>query len=156
VSALLVVAALGLAGCGGDDEAEPAANEPPAIEEQAPSKAEVIGRADAICTQTKVVIDMARTRFHHGNFDQASEAELADFVRGKLVPAYRSELTSLGKLAAEGGGSDDLDQIVASGEEATEALADDPAKVSPVGGSSLFDEANQLASDYGLSVCVAP
>jgi hypothetical protein len=159
LSALLLVAVLAIAGCGGDDdggdEAAPAETQPAPSEEPGtggPTKEELIARADAICSQAKVNIDMARSQFHHGNIDQASTDELRQFVLDRIVPVYENALAGLSRLPDD----PDLDEIVASGERATEELADDPLAISPRGGSALFDEANDLARGFGLSVCVAP
>ncbi len=153
-AAAFVVAVLAVAGCGGDDESEPAASEPTVSEQQEPSNAEVITRADAICSQAKVAIDMARTRFHHGNFDQASDAELETFVADRIVPVYENEISSLRKLPGADAG--ELGAVLDEADGAVARLADDPTQINLKGGSALFDEANRLAADYGLSVCVAP
>ena len=153
---LVVVIVLALAGCG-DDEQEPTSVPVPADEPATGAeadKAELISRADAICGQAKVAIDMARTRFHHGNFDQASAAELATFVEDRIVPVYRNEISSLRKLP--GADTGELAAILDSAEAATVKLAAEPAQINLRGGSQFFDDANGLAEDYGMSVCVAP
>jgi hypothetical protein len=115
-----------------------------------------VSRADAICGQAKVAIDMARTRFHHGNFDQASAAELEGFVADRIVPVYENEIASLRKLPVPAGDERELERILSAAERANEALAVDPEQIAPDGGSPLFDGANGLAGAYGLSVCIAP
>jgi hypothetical protein len=158
-SAALVVAAIALVGCGGDDgDGDEAAGEPPAVQTapEGPSKGETVSRADAICGQAKVAIDMARTRFHHGNFDQASPAELEQFVLDRIVPVYENEVSSLRKLPVPAGDEKEFEEILSAAERANEALAVDPEQIAPNGGSPLYDEANRLAGAYGLSVCIAP
>jgi hypothetical protein len=158
LSAVLVVA-IAFAGCGGDDgEGDEGSSEPAATQSapQGPSKAETVSRADAICSQAKVNIDMARTRFHHGNFDQASPAELEGFVADRVVPVYENEISSLRKLPLPAGDERQFGKILAAAERANEALATDSGQIAPNGGSPLFDAANGLARAYGLSVCIAP
>ncbi len=154
--AIVVSACLGV-GCGNDDEATTAA--PSGIEQQAaggPSSSEYIARADPICAQVKRSIDIARTKFHHGDLDAGEEGELTAFVEDKIVPLYRSEVVALRKLPTPAADRGQIDKMLAATEKATEQLADDPSQIGPRAGSPLFDPANELARDYGLAVCVAP
>jgi hypothetical protein len=157
IALTVATVAVGGGGCGDDagEETRPV-ERTAAGEAQGPTKAEVISRADAICGQAKVAIDMARTRFHHGNLGQATATQLEQFVHERVVPVYRNELSSLGKLPVPAGDSAQFEEILSEAERANAQLAKAPEQISQLGGSPLFDDANRLARSYGLSVCVTP
>jgi hypothetical protein len=78
------------------------------------------------------------------------------FVEDKIVPLYRSEVVALRRLPTPAADRETIEEMLETADEAATRLAADPEKIGPRAGSPLFDRANQLARDSGLTVCVAP
>ncbi len=136
--ALLSVAALFAAGCGGD--AGSSSDEP------APTKAAYITDADAICKAGQsdfeaIVKDLP-------NDIEAPESQAA--ISDEIVPLYRDQIEQLRALTPPEGDEEATARIYDAVEEAVDKVEEDPSALDEV---VTFEEANTLATDYGLEVC---
>ena len=135
----------GLAGCGNDDEG--------------PSKSEYIEKADAVCGAADPKIDAI---FRSKLGDDPSPRQAQAGLRAMLTEERKllAELRALEKPADD---QDEIDRIYAARERAVddiEAAAGSPASaieyfetsIEAEGGGG-FDEADRLASTYGMAYC---
>jgi hypothetical protein len=138
-----VLAAAALAGCGGDDD-------------EGPSKAEYVEKADAVCAKTDVKIDdVVRSVGRDPNSAQAQSGLRA------ILPLERSLLTELRALEKPAADEDEIDRIW----DARERAVDELEAASRAPGTSLtyvetdetpaFEETARLASEYGMVDCEA-
>lgn len=130
VAASLVVAALGLSGCGDDDSA--AGSIP---------KEEFLEAANAICEEGAAEIE-------------AAEAEAAfgpDFFIGTVIPSIRQQMADMRALGFPEGDEEAVGSIF----DDTEAVLDTiEADAESVGSApNPFAGLNERMDDYGLTVC---
>jgi len=138
LAALLSVAALFAAGCGGDDDSSSG--------EPAPTKAAYIVKADAICTAGQTDFE-AIVQDLPGDIE-APESQAA--IVDAIVPLYRDQIEQLRALTPPEGDEETTATIYDAVDEATDVIEENPSALGP---DNLFDEANTLATDYGLQVC---
>lgn len=135
----VILVALLIAGCGSDDSGSETAGPL--------TRDEFIAQADQICEAES----------------QAAEEELADYpedptedeiraaVTEIVVPSIDRQLESIGALEFPEGDEEEVGEILDQLREANDAVREDPLLVnSPVG---PFEEASQLAADYGMLNC---
>jgi hypothetical protein len=135
---LLSVTVLFAAGCGGDDDSS--------SDEPAPTKAAYIADADAICEAGQsdfeaIVKDLP-------NDIEAPESQAA--ISDEIVPLYRDQIEQLRALTPPEGDEEATARIYDAVEEAVDKVEEDPSALDEV---VTFEEANTLATDYGLEVC---
>lgn len=137
--AVLAVACLAIAGCGGGSE-------------EALTKTEFIKQGNAICDQAtkareKVISEVSEETNPKGNVEAAQEA-----VIHKGIPTYEKAAEELDGLAAPAGDEKKVEAIVAAMEEAANRALADPhtAIISDL----PFRKADKLAEGYGLKSCV--
>jgi hypothetical protein len=119
----------------------------------APSKAEYIKKADAICAKGNQEAATAARSALTSNNPSPEEAQAAV---AKVVPVLKKHVAELKALKRPDGDKEQLntlyaavDKVVASYEEA----AQDPTKAAALFKSDVNDEANKLAADYGMKEC---
>jgi len=135
---LLSVTVLFAAGCGGDDDSS--------SDEPAPTKAAYIADADAICEAGQsdfeaIVKDLP-------NDIEAPESQAA--ISDEIVPLYRDQIEQLRALTPPEGDEEATARIYDAVEEAVDETEANPSALDEV---ATFEEANNLAIDYGLKVC---
>ena len=133
--ALFATTAL-VAACGGDDSSD----------EPAPTKAAYIEEADAVCASDQsefeeIVADLP-------NDIEAEESQTA--ITDEIVPLYRDQVEELRAITPPEGDEDTTAAIYDAVDSALDAIDEDP---SALGDASTFEEANNLATEYGLEVC---
>jgi hypothetical protein len=154
LTATLSATAVILVACGSD--AEPL------------TKEQFIEQADAICQHTSDVIEPIMTRFW-SDFEGEEDATVDDavFVRfdelfGEVTPHFEQQLSDLRDLEPPEGDRDAVSVLLNSFEGGIDTIneviddavgGDDAARERLGSDDDPFDEANQLAREYGLSVC---
>jgi septal ring factor EnvC (AmiA/AmiB activator) len=129
--AAALLAAL-IVGCGGSSEAAPL------------KKSQFVKQADEVCASTQ------KERAEQSDELAESEDSEEDLMRALLEPVENmtDELADLGPPAGQ---EKEVEAIIAAYEKGISKLEADP------GASDVplaFDQANQLAADYGLTDCV--
>ena len=137
LAALFATSALIVAGCGGDDSSD---------DEPAPTKAEYITQADDICVADQEEIQTAAADVSGDPDDPATQ----EVVTNDVLPIYQDQLAELRDLTPPEGDEDATEAIYSALEEALAAVDEDPAAI---GDPTVFAEANDLATEYGLKEC---
>jgi hypothetical protein len=132
----LAVIAFAIAGCGGGDDA--------------PSKAEYIGKADAICKKGND--EIAKGAAALGASPTPDEA--TTFAKDKLIPNIEGQLSDLRDLDKPDGDGDTIDAITDALQSGLDKAKADPSSlVSGDAATTPFADANAKADAYGLKVC---
>jgi len=135
--ALFATTAL-VAACGGDDDSS--------SDEPAPTKAAYIEEADAICAADQAEFEEITTDLPNDIEAEESQAAITD----EILPLYRDQVEALRAITPPEGDEDATSAIYDSVDTALDAIEEDP---SALGDQATFEEANTLATDYGLKVC---
>lgn len=143
IAILLGVFAIALvgAGCGGGDDSTSSGL----------SKAQFVKQGDAICAkaETKKNSDL-ETAFKEGS--KGGKPLSKSFERQLVIEvALPPIVTMTEELAALGAPDGDGEAIVSAFEDGISAIEDDPGSV--LDGSNPFEEADQLAGQYGFKAC---
>ena len=148
-ASLLAIVALGLfgAGCGDDDDSGDSGDSGG----DALTKAEFVKQGNAICTEGNAEINEGFAALG----PQPSEAKQQEFILDTLVPNAQGQLDQIGELTPPEGDEDEIDAILAAGEEGLTKVEEEPAALYRSGSADPFNEFSQLAGDYGLTVCAA-
>jgi hypothetical protein len=142
--ALLLAA--GLTGCGGDDDpkkAEESSSAAPAL-----SQADFLEQGNAICAAGNEEISTAADALG----EAPGQEDIEGFTVDVLIPNVQGQHDAIDALGAPEGDEDTVDAILAALQDGIDALSDDPSLITQQDGDP-FVEANQLASDYGLTEC---
>lgn len=145
VAVAAALLALGAAGCGGGDETSTDTTQGTPL-----SKADFIAQADEICAAGSRDLEQAQQeRFG----DTApSDAEGVAFVEEDLIPTLEQEANSIDELGPPDEDIDQVNAIVDALRSGIEELESDPQALID-GDTTAFEEANELANEYGLEVC---
>lgn len=138
IAALLTVAGLFAAGCGGDNDSSSS--------DPAPTKAAYIVKADAICAADQSDFE-AIVQDLPGDIE-APESQTA--ITEEIVPLFRDQIEQLRALTPPDGDEETTAAIYDAVDEATNLVEENPSALDQ---ADLFDEADTLATDYGLKVC---
>jgi hypothetical protein len=142
----VVVLAAGLlaAGCG-DDESSASL-----------TKAEYIKQGDAICKAGNEKYQREFTEYLQGLDPKAplTEKKLEAATEAIVMPGLRTEAEELEELGAPSGQEDKAEEIVEAFEKAIEEGEGNPAPFISSGGGPVWNEAEQLAADFGFQVCI--
>jgi len=138
VSTTAVIAFLAT-GCGGSTTA-------------APTKAEFVSKANAICTKANQKLEAAGRTFFKGT--GGTQPTEADFVREKVSPILEQELLDpIEALGAPKGDEEQVTAIVAAGRQAVAKLEKNAVllKAPPGSAKDPFRSLSRLARTYGLT-----
>lgn len=135
---LALAASAALAACGGDDSSD------------APTKAEFIADADAICTKGDDELQKAGEELF-GN-KSPNKDELISFTEDTIVPNIEQQAADLRELTPPEGDEDEIGSLLDSLDNGVTAIADDPAAALSRDQNPLAD-ANEKAQAYGLTSC---
>lgn len=157
--AILVGAALIVAGCGGDGSGGATAGEGVAASVTTSdelTRAELILEADRICTQTDKTQEAELKAFlkDHPN-SQSTPKGQAKLVREAGLPPLREELQELAALGAPPGEEKQVEAVLKALETAIEKSEDDPASLLK-DEDNLFGKVGELAANYGFGACQKP
>jgi hypothetical protein len=156
--AIALAAALIAAGCGDDDETTTAsvatttstgATGATGATGEALTKAEFIKQADEICASGDKTIDEAFKDLGSG---QPSDQEAEQVITDTVVPEVQGEIDGIRALTPPEGDEDEVTAILDAAQSAVDQAKEDPSLLTQQG-EDPFQEANQLAKEYGLKVC---
>ena len=139
LAALLAASALIAAGCGGSDDSSDS-------DEPAPTKAAYITEADAVCQSDQAKFEEIAADLPDDIEADESQAAISD----EIVPLYHDQIEKLRAITPPEGDEDATAAIYDAVDDSLSKLEEDPSALAD---SSTFDEANTLATDYGLTVC---
>jgi hypothetical protein len=139
---VMIVAALGLAACGGG-------------EQKAISKDEYLKRAQEVCKKGNADLqkasDSAFPNLKPG--EKPTDDQIALFVRKTVVPEIRKQVKALRDLPPPKDSKDKVDKIYDALDQGLDKMNDDPKLL--LSGTNVFSKADELGKKYGLSVCAA-
>jgi hypothetical protein len=138
--ALILSLGLMLAACGssGDDNS--------------PTKAAFIKRADAICRNAHNALDKAFNKAFAGK-PQPSQAELSKFAREELAPTVQSEIDDVRNLDPPSGDQGEIEAITDAAQSGVDKIKADPAVLSPQVKFDPLGKNHRLARAYGMKEC---
>ena len=131
------VAGLGVAGCGGDDEAL--------------TKAEFVKQGNAICAKGNAELKTKVEELIAGGKEPDMEAQIA-FVEEEFLPNVQGQIDDLGELTPPEADEGEVEAIIASAQEAIDKAEADLEAVAAAE-EDPFADANEKAGAYGLSEC---
>ena len=145
VTVLLVATALIATGCGGGGSSTTASI----------TKAEFVKKGNAICTagnervQSEFEAYAKKAGLKEGEEPgKAEDEELAETI---LLPSVSQEIEEIKALGIPSEEGEDAEAVIESAEESIAKGEEDPAAV--VTSASAFTKTNELAHEYGLTVC---
>jgi hypothetical protein len=146
-AAMLSIAALDLAACGGGAKAKTATADTsaPAI-----TKSEFVRRANAICAKGNAENKAAGAKLG----SEPAEAQVVAFVRETEVPSVQAQINALKALGAPPGDSAKVSKMLTLAQAAVDAVKAQPTIVTS--GANVFARFAQVAHPYGLISCAPP
>ena len=142
VALLFAIAAL-VAGCGDDKEStESGGSDSPPL-----TKAEFLEQGNAVCAEGNEAIDAAAADLNQNSPQQEIEA----FASETLVPEVQKQIDGLSELSPPEGDEAQVEAIIEAAQEANDQVEEDPSLITS--NEDPFNEANDLASEYGLTEC---
>jgi hypothetical protein len=145
-----LAAGLIAAGCGSDDnnDKQSFGTSVGSASTASLSKAEFVSQANAICQTSNQELDQAGQALGQN----PTPEELNSFVTDNVVPTIQKQLDAIRSLGAPAGDEQTVNAILAAADTGLQNLEADPTLITTSGGDP-FSQANQLADDYGLTVC---
>lgn len=137
---LALSASLVLVACGSSDNSS-----------DAPTKAEFITQADAICAKGDAAIQKAALDQFGAN--APNKAQIADFLSTTEIPNIEQQAADLRELTPPSGDEDTIDALLNSLDDGISTIKDDPA--GSISGANPLADANKQAKAYGLKSCGA-
>lgn len=144
-----LAAGLIAAGCGSDDndDKQSFGTSVGSASTASLSKADFVSQANSICKTANQELDQAGQALGQN----PTPEELESFVADNVTPTIQTELDAIRALGAPTGDEQTVDAILTAADAALQQVAADPSLLTS--GGDPFAEANQLADDYGLTVC---
>ena len=148
VAAVLAVVALALigAGCGDDDESGDSGSSGGG---DTLTKEQFLTQGNAICAAGNAELEAEGETLGTA----PTPGEIEDFALEELVPNIQNQIDELRGLTPPEGDEEEVEAILAAAEEGVAAIEENPASAFDDGGADPFAQANELAADYGLTVC---
>jgi hypothetical protein len=138
VMMLLAFASIVVAGgCGSDSSASSSV-----------SKKQFVERANRLCVDTEFE-QLGKAQKYSSEHPKAEEADL---IQPALVPTLKKELKELEALGTPDGDEEELEALYVALRKGIEGAESDPASVVKPQ-SNPFNEANKLATAYGIGDC---
>ena len=137
--ATFLVAALPAAGCGGSDD-------------DAPTKAEFITQADAVCKKAHDKFEKDFNAAFAGN-PQPSQAQLNEFALSTLVPGVQGEIDDISALEPPSGDEAEVNAIIDAVQGGVDKIKADPEVLSPQVKFDPLGKNHRLAKAYGMKEC---
>jgi hypothetical protein len=149
----LAAAILVLAGCGGGGGGAETTETTSGL-----TKAEFVKKGNAICARTEKEIAAGVEKFTREHSvlktKPPSEKQIAELAEEVLVPKVRRQIDEIRALGIPSGDEEEVEAIFAAAEEALKETEANPS-VFGKGGVGPFAKTNELAREYGLTVCGA-
>jgi hypothetical protein len=134
---LFVVAAVGLAGCGGGGEQL--------------TKAEYARQGNELCERIEQRVTQAASSQFSQQGEIPSAEKITSFARETLAPALEEELDALGELSPPEQDEERVNDILQAGRRSIEEVQRDPTSL--IGERNPLDDYDELADGYGLERC---
>ena len=132
-------ALLAVAGCGGDGDESTTDSD----------RSEFVAAANEICMRTGDQISSSAAKL-----EGAGGQRILRFFSDVTLPKLEQQYEQIAALSPPAGDEDEIEAFVAAGEKAVEQSKRDVQQLLvPEGGSTPFDEPNELAREYGLDQC---
>lgn len=144
-SALSLIVAVALSGCGGEGGEEEAGGD------GALTRAAYIAEGDRICADGTA--RMARQAIERFGGEQPSGEEARDFGSEVVVPTLEEQLAQLRALPAPAGDRESVGAIYDAVDSGIEELRADPGLLTRPNNGGAFDQANRLARRFGFRQC---
>lgn len=151
-TAVITILAAGVAsGCGGSGDGRDGGDGDAA----APTKAQFIARADAICaaTETRIKASAAKLRKDSEQSGTLPKQRVAKFFKESSLPAYERMLAQLRDLTPPKGDEKDVNGFVGALAAAIDAVKANPIRYASRTVPDPFTDANQRALAYGMKEC---
>jgi hypothetical protein len=145
-------AALGMAGCGGDDETtttDTGASEATEAPGVALSADDFVQQGNAICRAGNQELDAAAETLLSG---EPSDADVEAYVTDTLVPSIQGQVDAIRALPAPEELSGDVETFLDDAQAALDELEADPSLLASEP-DEVFADVNQQAQDLGLTEC---
>lgn len=150
---VLAIAVVG-AGCGSSDSSSSSGGDESST--SALTKAEFIKAADAICEEGNEAIEGEAEEFAEENeidTEKPTEAQQEEVISDVVAPAIRAQAEGISSLGAPSGEEESVEAIVEAVEAGADEAEEEPGVLLSEEGGGPFDEANELADEFGLKVC---
>ena len=112
------------------------------------SKKDFVERANRLCVDTEFE-QLGKAQKYSSEHPKAEEAAL---IKPALVPTLKKEVKELEALGSPAGDEGELEAIFAALQKGVEGAESDPASVIKPK-TNPFNEANKLATAYGIGDC---
>jgi phosphosulfolactate synthase (CoM biosynthesis protein A) len=156
IAALFGVLAIALVGgCGGGDDSGSTGGEG-SDSGSSLTKAEFIKQADKICEEGNESINNEAEEFAEENeidTENPTTAEQEEVVSDVVAPGIRDQAEKISDLGAPSGEEDEVTAIIEAVEGGADEVEASPETIVEGTGAGPFEEANELANEYGLKVC---
>jgi hypothetical protein len=125
------------ASCGGGDDA--------------PTKAEFIEQADAICKKAHRNFEKEFQQAFGG--ERPSNADLKNFAKSDLVPGTEGQIAEISALEPPSGDQAQVDAIIEAVQAGVDKIKADPGILLPSVPEDPLAEGHRLAKEYGMKEC---
>jgi ABC-type glycerol-3-phosphate transport system substrate-binding protein len=155
---LFAVLVIGLvaAGCGSSDDSTTGSTDGGETSTASLTKPELIKQGDEICTTGNEAIEEEAEAFAEENeidIEKATTEQQEEVVAQVVAPEIKAQAEEIAALGAPSGDEDEVEAIVTAVEDAAAEAEEDPSLIVEEEGAGPFQEANELATDYGFKVC---
>jgi hypothetical protein len=151
--ASVVAIALVAAGCGSSSDTTGSTE----ASESSLTKAEFVKKGNAICAAGNKEIEEQFADFAKeedlNEKAPPTKAQSKNAAEKVLIPTISGELEGLRNLGTPEGDEGEVDAILTAAEEGLEKGEEDPVALIEEEGGDPFAKADELANEYGLSVC---
>lgn len=137
-AAIGVAVAMGVAGCGDDEESSSTSEALP--------EAEFLTQGNEICAAGNAEIEEASA-------DIQSQAEGEAFFTETAIPIIQGQIDDIGELQPPAELESDVDELLTAAQSALDELEADPAAGLGGGGPDPFAPVNEMALEIGLEEC---
>jgi hypothetical protein len=148
---IAAVGALGVAGCGGDDDTSTSSTTAALTADQWATQ------ADAICAQgdkdqQAAIQDFFQQQGIPAN-QQPSDAQLEQLATDVIIPTIEQQINAIKALPVPEDEADQVNAFLDQADSDLAALKDDPSQIT--GNANPFADTAQLAGDLGLKNCAS-
>lgn len=142
---VIVGLSLALAACGSSDDSATAL-----------TKAEFLKQGNAICRKGNEEIGKAAEKQFPRSGGRPSPKETEQFASQTIIPNIENQVQEISELAAPEGDEEQVEAIVTEAEASIAKVSEDPSLiVDEKGNEDPFAKTNELADEYGLTVCAS-
>jgi uncharacterized Zn finger protein len=155
IALLAALAAISMivAGCGGGDDST---DSTASSDSSGLTKAEFLKQGNAICAKGEKELNEEFEKFaEEENLSEnkpPTEAQLAKATEEFFLPIIKEQVEGVAALSPPAGEEQQVDKVVSAAEAAIEEAEEDPGSLANEK-EDPFAEANELATEYGLTKC---